>query len=676
MQQPAGTLPSDGDDVDGSAGRSGPGTSRARGATRFVYASGSRPLGGYTIKRGIGVGGFGEVYYATSDAGKEVALKHIQRNLDVELRGVKQCLNLKHPNLVALYDIRYDQDGRAWVVMEYAAGESLQEVIDRNPNGMPVDQVGMWVRGIAAGLGYLHDHGIVHRDLKPGNLFLDEGVVKIGDYGLSKFISCSRRSGQTESVGTFHYMAPEIGQGRYGKEIDLYALGIILYEMLTGNVPFDGESSQEIIMKHLTAQPSLERVPLRFRAVIANALAKDPRQRTGSVRELMSQLPAISGPAAVDADQGAPVIDAEVVSAGRGNVHPTEVPVADAARTGTRPSDAAPLADEPIAHAVHDSWIRLRRGWDSAHLGTVPRFVILLAVVLALLTSISWLMPLGMLAGLIYLVYLLIRALVTGTASQPARAAETPAGPVAGRPLAKTVARNAAGARRRSWRDVARERLRAKPARVRLTELIGSLLMAAVVCAVLCLVMLIFASQGIETSLLRWAPLYTWMTLTSILGAWGILACGKLWEGSHDEPSRRRFTMLAVGLIVGAASLGLAHGLDIQPTYLLEAPRSYHEYPTGLYENNGTPNALGYLGYFAGLLVALRWWKQADPLRPVRLSIFATFVCVFWAIILFAFLPFPRGFLVAATMSIAVQLSGPWLSREQRKQYHEIAPEV
>ena len=113
------------------------------------------------------------------------------------------------------------------------------------------------MRGICAGVAYLHDHGIVHRDLKPGNIFLDEGTVKIGDYGLAKFISCSRRSGQTESVGTVHYMAPEIANGRYGREIDTYALGIILFEMLTGTVPFEGESVGEVLMKHLTAEPDL-----------------------------------------------------------------------------------------------------------------------------------------------------------------------------------------------------------------------------------------------------------------------------------------------------------------------------------------------------------------------------------------------------------------------------------
>ncbi|MCA9179945.1 MAG: protein kinase, partial [Planctomycetales bacterium] len=117
MQEPASLLnPARADDALPA------GEGRKRGPMKFAYASGTRPLEGYTIKRGVGAGGFGEVYYATSDAGKEVALKRIQRNLDVELRGVSQCLNLKHANLVALYDIRYDDDEQAWVVMEYVSG--------------------------------------------------------------------------------------------------------------------------------------------------------------------------------------------------------------------------------------------------------------------------------------------------------------------------------------------------------------------------------------------------------------------------------------------------------------------------------------------------------------------------------------------------------------------------
>ena len=105
-------------------------------AMRFSYACGDRPLDGYVIKRGIGLGGFGEVYFALSDAGKEVALKRIQRHIDIELRGVSQCLNLKHVNLISLWDIREDSQGNGWVVMEYVPGGSLRDVIEASRSGM------------------------------------------------------------------------------------------------------------------------------------------------------------------------------------------------------------------------------------------------------------------------------------------------------------------------------------------------------------------------------------------------------------------------------------------------------------------------------------------------------------------------------------------------------------
>ena len=260
---------------------------------RFSYASGATPLDGYTIKRGIGVGGFGEVYFAISDAGKEVALKKIQRNSDVELRGVRQCLNLNHINLISLWDIKTNGAGESWVVMEYVPGVSLRDVIEAFPRGMPESEIKKWFAATAAGVAYLHKHGIVHRDLKPGNIFRDDDqhIVKIGDYGLSKFIACNRRSGQTQAVGTFHYMAPEIGKGEYGKEIDIYALGILLFEMITGDVPFDGESAQEIITKHLTGNVTLEKIPPGFHRAVMKSLHKDPLHRYSSVQAFARELP-------------------------------------------------------------------------------------------------------------------------------------------------------------------------------------------------------------------------------------------------------------------------------------------------------------------------------------------------------------------------------------------------
>jgi hypothetical protein len=253
---------------------------------KFTYNSGQRPLDGYTLKRGIGQGGFGEVYYGVSDGGKEVALKLVRGNQEVELRGVAQCLNLKHPNLVSLFDLRTDTQGDHWVVMEYIAGEPLTVVLNRHPQGLPHELAQQWFVALARAIGYLHDHGIVHRDLKPGNIFLENGLVKVGDYGLSKFISSSQRTAQTQSVGTVYYMAPEISTGNYNKQIDIYAAGIILYEMLTGRVPFEGESAGEILMKHLTSPPDLSKLPAEYVPILSKALAKNPAQRYASIAEM------------------------------------------------------------------------------------------------------------------------------------------------------------------------------------------------------------------------------------------------------------------------------------------------------------------------------------------------------------------------------------------------------
>ncbi len=256
---------------------------------KFTFAPQSRPIDGFTILRGIQRGGFGEVYYAVSDAGKEVALKLLQHNADVELRGITQCLNVKHPNLLTLFDVKRDGDGDYWLVMEYVTGASLHDVLGAFPQGLPLTEVTAWLEGLVAGTQYLHDQGIVHRDLKPANVFREGGVVKIGDIGLSKQIAGPDDALHTRSIGTVHYSAPEIAQGRYGPSVDVYSLGVMLYEMLTGRLPFTGESAAEVLMKHLTALPDVSSLPIEVRAVVARALAKDPFVRTQSAAELLAE---------------------------------------------------------------------------------------------------------------------------------------------------------------------------------------------------------------------------------------------------------------------------------------------------------------------------------------------------------------------------------------------------
>jgi len=257
---------------------------------KYQYQHGDRPLEGYTIERAAGRGGFGEVYYAVSDGGREVAIKAVQNYEQIELRGISHCMNLKSPHLVTIFDVKYNDRNEPFVIMEYVSGPSLRDLLTESPHGLGVQKAAFFLREIAKSLTYLHECGIVHRDLKPSNIFYENGYVKVGDYGLAKAISASRHSGHTITVGTVHYMAPEIGAGSYNRSIDIYALGVLLYEMLTGDVPFMGSSPAEILMKHMTNAPEVNNIDEPFAHVVKKALAKDPADRYQTIQEMVEDL--------------------------------------------------------------------------------------------------------------------------------------------------------------------------------------------------------------------------------------------------------------------------------------------------------------------------------------------------------------------------------------------------
>jgi len=256
----------------------------------YRYQNGDRPLDGFTIEQALGRGGFGEVYYAVSDSGRQVALKAVQNYEDIELRGISHCMNLKSPHLVSIFDVKHSERGDPFVIMEYVAGPSLRDLLDDSPNGLGPEKAAWFIREIAKGLALLHDNGVVHRDLKPHNVFFEDGYVKVGDYSLSKVITASHRSGHTLTVGTVHYMAPEIGVGRYDRTVDIYALGVLLYEMLTGQPPFIGETMGEVLMKHMAGDVDVSVLDEPYASVVRKAMAKDPAERYQSVDELVAAL--------------------------------------------------------------------------------------------------------------------------------------------------------------------------------------------------------------------------------------------------------------------------------------------------------------------------------------------------------------------------------------------------
>ena len=638
---------------------SGPQPARLKGAgMKFTYTSGSRPLDGYTIKRGIGRGGFGEVYYAVSDGGKEVALKLIRRSFDVELRGVKQCLNLKHPNLLALHDIRQDDHDDHWVVMEYVSGRSLEDLIQDHPHGMPADEVAAWMHGVTAGVAYLHDHGIVHRDLKPGNIFSDEQLVKIGDYGLSKFVSCSHRSGQTESVGTVHYMAPEVANGRYGKEIDIYAMGVMLFEMLDGGVPFDGESAGEVLMKHLTAEPDLSSLSSPYREIVGRCLAKDPDDRYRSASDLLAALPS-------PVDAAKKTYEAPRVASAR-PVEPTVAtvvvqPVAAAAVIEAEVVEKVAPRQEPIAAWLSGVCARIGTTWSNQNINTASKVLLLILGIVVLLFNAGWIIPLASIFGVMYLIYFACWAIFTAPSKKPAAQKKTP--PAAAPPVASAHRR----ARRSRWHEP--PAVMAKPVKTKrqwTAELCGSMALAALICLVMSVVMFTLRAGD-------FAPQqFVWLVLVSTFASWGVMIPAKKWEHSEGEPAIRRFTMLIIGLLVGAVAWAACGLLSVELPHEMKSfqPAMDSYKSVSFFDPSGQPSLVAFLAYFGFLFLVVRWWNLANPNRTTRLNLWITAGYVFWAGALFLFWPFPQpwGFMLVATTSIAIQLASPWSNSRNKNQ--------
>src|SRR5918911_1723571 len=265
----------------------------------------------YVIKRKLGSGGMADVDLAEDqELGRRVALKmlderHATDEQFVERfrREAQSAASLNHPNIVSIFD-RGQAEGTYYIAMEYLDGRTLKELLVRNgPTPIPIAID--YARQILSALAFAHRNGIVHRDIKPHNIVVGpDGRLKVTDFGIAR----SGASQMTEAgsiVGTAQYLSPEQARGApVDPRSDLYSLGIVMYEMLTGKVPFTGETPVEIAMKHLSQIPEppselRPEVPHDLDAVVMRALAKDPEQRYGSAEEMDADLARVARGVAV-----------------------------------------------------------------------------------------------------------------------------------------------------------------------------------------------------------------------------------------------------------------------------------------------------------------------------------------------------------------------------------------
>jgi len=267
--------------------------------------------GRYKIVRKLGAGGMANVYLAEDqELGRRVAIKilndrHANDDQFVERfrREAKNAAALSHPNIVSIYD-RGEAEGTYYIAMEFLDGRSLKElIVTRGPAPVPVAVE--YTRQILSALRFAHRHGIVHRDIKPHNVLVDgEGRVKVTDFGIAR-AGASQMTEAGSIVGTAQYLSPEQARGtNVDQRSDLYSLGVVLYELLTGAAPFSGDTPVEIAMKHLSQAPeppSAKRpnLPHDLDLLVMRALAKDPEERYQSAEEMDGDLERIARGAAV-----------------------------------------------------------------------------------------------------------------------------------------------------------------------------------------------------------------------------------------------------------------------------------------------------------------------------------------------------------------------------------------
>jgi eukaryotic-like serine/threonine-protein kinase len=271
--------------------------------------------GRYLIERQIGSGGMADVYLATDQSlGRKVAIKILSDRYARDAAFVERfrreaaaAAGLRHPNIVTVYD-RGEAMGTSYIAMEYLDGPTLKEEITRRAPLPEPEAVNYATQALAA-LDAAHRQGVVHRDVKPHNMVLtDEGRLKVTDFGIARAANTQQMTEVGSIVGTAQYLSPEQARGlAVGPESDIYSMGVVLYEMLCGDLPFTGESAVDIAMKQVSdTPPPLHRrnrlVSPAMEQVVMRALAKDPALRFSSAKGMAEELARVSRGQSASAD--------------------------------------------------------------------------------------------------------------------------------------------------------------------------------------------------------------------------------------------------------------------------------------------------------------------------------------------------------------------------------------
>jgi eukaryotic-like serine/threonine-protein kinase len=252
----------------------------------------------FELRELLGRGGMSEVWLAEDlELGRLVALKLLAGDADPArlLREARAIAALSHPNIAGVYDMG-QANGRSYIVLEYLPGGTLEERLEEGAP-LPDSQTERVAREIAAGLAHAHAAGIVHRDLKPSNVLFDsEGRAQLADFGIARAVGQATITDVGTVMGTAAYLSPEGAEGRpLGPPADVYAFGVVLYRLVTGRLPFTGETALEVALKHQRQRPPGVRslrpdAPATLAALVERSLRKSPEARPADGRELLSLL--------------------------------------------------------------------------------------------------------------------------------------------------------------------------------------------------------------------------------------------------------------------------------------------------------------------------------------------------------------------------------------------------